>query len=140
MNNGEDPLLLSYTHTPSSTSSSAVGLLLHLQYYQRCEPMILKMRVNTKFFFWQPRYYNWLKKLIRKFTFLKLKLFENVHLLSISRNFLQTPSLDDMLLRNFTFPNSVISLKGLIKWKRGFEIFLIDHYAGDIGNKNITGK
>ena len=33
-----------------------------------------------------------------------------------------------------------ISVKDLIKWKRGFEMFFIDHYAGDIGNKNITGK
>ena len=28
-------------------------------------------------------------------------------------------------------------LKG---WKRGFEKFLVDHYAGDIGNINIVGK
>ena len=56
------------------------------------------------------------------------------------KNFLQTPSLDDMLLVIFTLSNSIISLKYLIKWKRGFEIFLIDHYAGDIGNKNIAGK
>ena len=27
-----------------------------------------------------------------------------------------------------------------IKWKKGLEIFLIEHYAGDIGNNNITGK
>ena len=27
-----------------------------------------------------------------------------------------------------------------IKWKKGFEIFLIGHYAGDIGNGNIASK
>ena len=54
------------------------------------------------------------------------------------KNFLQAPSLDDMLLVIFTLSNSIISLKYLIKWKRGFEIFLIDHYAGDIGNKKIS--
>ena len=30
-------------------------------------------------------------------------------------------------------------MKDLIRWKRGFEIFSIDHYAGDIGNNNTTG-
>ena len=28
----------------------------------------------------------------------------------------------------------------LISSETGFEIFLIDHYAGDIGYKNIAGK
>ena len=65
---------------------------------------------------------------------------QEILLLSISRNSLQTSSSGDILLVNFTLSNSFISLKDLIKWKRGFEIFLIDHYAGDIGNKNITGK
>ena len=49
-------------------------------------------------------------------------------------------SLDDMLLGNFTLPNSIISVEDLRRWKRSFEIFLIDHYAGDIGNENIAGK
>ena len=35
-----------------------MDLLIHLQYYQRCEPMILKMWVKSKFVLWQPRYYN----------------------------------------------------------------------------------
>ena len=75
----------------------------------------------------KPRYYNWLKK-IRKFTFLKYLFFENILSLSISRNSLQTPSLDDILLRNFTLSNTIISVKDLIRWKRGFDTFLIDHY------------
>ena len=65
---------------------------------------------------------------------------ENVLLLSISSNSLQTPSLDDILLGNFTLSNSIILVEDLIRWKRGFEIFLIDYYADDIGNKNIAGK
>ena len=36
--------------------------------------------------------------------------------------------------------NSIILLEDLIRWKRGFEIFLIGQYAGDIGNKIIAGK
>ena len=51
--------------------------------------------------------------------------------------FLKTPSLHDKLFENFTLPNSFIILQDL---KRGIEIFLIDHYAGDIGNKTIAGK
>ena len=47
------------------------------------------------------------------------------------------PFLDYILLGNFTLAKSIILVKDL---KRGFEIFLIDHHAGDIGNKNITGK
>ena len=36
--------------------------------------------------------------------------------------------------------NSVIFVKDQIKWIRGFELFLIDQCAGDIGNKNMAGK
>ena len=69
----EDPLPLPYTYTPSS---SIVGLLLHLQYYQRCEPIILKMWVKSKFVLWQPRFYNLLPvKRITKLTFLKYSFF-----------------------------------------------------------------
>ena len=137
MDRGKDPLLLPYTYT---TSSSIGSYLLQLQYYQRCESVTLKTWVKSKFVLWQLHYYNWLKKMIRKLTFLKYSFFENALLLSISRNSLQTPSLGDILLGNFTLTNSVISVKNLITWKRGFEIFLIKQFAGDIGNKNITGK
>ena len=70
--------------------------------------------------------------------FLKYLIFENVLLPSISRNFLQTLSLDDIILRHFTLSSSIISLKDLIRWKRDFEIFLIRLSAGDTGNNNIT--
>ena len=134
----KDPLLLPYTYTHSR---SIVDLLLHLQYYQRCKSMNLELWVKSKFVLWQTRYYNWLKKkIIREFMFLKYSLFGNVLLLSISRNSLWTPPLDDILLVNFKLSNSINSMKDLIGWKRGFAIFLIDHYAGDIGNNNITGK
>ena len=69
---------------------------------------------------------------------MKHSLSENVLLLSISRSSLQTPSLDDILLENLS--NSIIPVKDLIRLRNGFEIFLIDHYAGDIENNNITGK
>ena len=67
-------------------------------------------------------------------------MFKNVLLLSISRNSLQTPSSDNILLGSFTLPNSIILVENLTRWKRCFEIVLIDHCAGDIGNKNIAGK
>ena len=60
---------------------------------------------------------------------------ENILLLQISRNSLQTPSLDDILLGNFTLSNSIILVEDLIRPKRGFEI-----YPYDIENKNIAGK
>ena len=41
---------------------------------------------------------------------------------------------------DLTLWNLINLVEDLIRWKRGFEIFLIDHYAGDIGNKNIAGK
>ena len=71
MDRGKGPLLLPYTR-----SSSSVGLLLHLQYYQRCESMIFKVSGNVNLF-WGNRVliiYS-LKKRIRKFTFLKCSFF-----------------------------------------------------------------
>ena len=60
-------------------------------------------------------------------------------LLSISKNFLQSPSSDDTLSGNSTWSDSFILVEGLIRLKRGFNIFLIDHYVGDTWNKNIAG-
>ena len=36
--------------------------------------------------------------------------------------------------------NLVILVEDLIRSNRSFEIFLINHYAGDIGNENNDGK
>ena len=65
---------------------------------------------------------------------------EDILLLSISRNSLPTPSLDDIFLGNFALLSSSVLVEDLIRWNRGFEIFLIDQYAGDIGNTSIAGK
>ena len=94
------------------------------------------MWVKSKFVLWQLRFYNLLtEQRMRKFTFLKYSFFENVLLLVILRNSLQTPSLDDIPLGNFTLSNSVILVEHIIMWRRGFEISLIDQYAGDTENK-----
>ena len=85
--------------------------------------------MKIKFVLWQPRYYNLLTEKWDK----KIHAFEELILL-------KTPSLDDILLENFTLSNSIISVEDLIRLKRGFEIFLIDQCAGDIGNINIAGK
>ena len=71
---------------------------------------------------------------------MKHSFFENVLLLSISRSSRQTPYLDDILLENSILLNSIIPVKDLIRLKKSFEIFLIDHYASDIENNNIAGK
>ena len=65
---------------------------------------------------------------------------ENVVLLSFSRNSLQKPSLDNILLGHFTLWNSIILVKDRIKSKMHFEIYFADHYACDIGDKNIVGN
>ena len=98
--------------------------------------------MKSKFVLWQPRYYNLftVKNNKKIHVFEVLIFFENLQLLSVSRNPLQTPSLDHALFRNFTLPNSIILVEDLIRWKRGFEMFVIDHYDDDIGNKNIAGK
>ena len=41
--------------------------------------------------------------------------------LSISRNSLQTPSLDDILLENFILSNLVILVEDVLRWKRGLK-------------------
>ena len=61
-------------------------------------------------------------------------------LLSVSRNSLQTPSLVDIILRNFTLSNSTILVEDLIRWKRCSEIFLSGYCASNIANKNMAGK
>ena len=78
-------------------------------------------------------------KRIKKLTFLKYPFFlKKVLLLSISRNYMLTLFLDDTLLENFSSSNSIILVGDQIRSKRGFEIFLINNYADDIGNKNIA--
>ena len=42
----------SYTYIPSIKT---MGLLLHLQHYQRYEPMVFKMWVKSKFVLCEPR-------------------------------------------------------------------------------------
>ena len=106
---------ISYIYT---SSSSTMGPLLHLQYYQN-EPMILKMWLKGKFVLWQSRYCKLLtRKIIRNSRFWIIHFFGNVLLLSISKNSLQTPSLDYILLGNFTLSNSVILVENLIRWNR----------------------
>ena len=60
--------------------------------------------------------------------------------MSISRNSLETPSLNDIFLGNFTLSNLIILVENLIRWNRRFEMFLIDRYDGEIGNINIAGR
>ena len=79
----------------------------------------------------------WLKRGLRKFKFLKHSFFKNIQLLS-QQTFFKRYLSDYILVENFTCSNSIIIVEGLIRWKRGFEMFFIDHYVGDIGNKNIA--
>ena len=130
MDRGGEPPLFPFTITSSSSSE---GLLLYLQYYRRWEQVIFKMQMKSKFVLQQLRYDNLLtQKKIRKFMFLKYsfswKRTVNVNLKNLN------------FWGHFTLSNLIILLEDLIRWKRSFEIFLIDHYAGDIENKSIARK
>ena len=116
------------------SSSSIVGLLLHLQNYSRFEPMTIKM--------WVKRYNNlFAQKKNKKVHILEILTFwKRTVILPILKSSLQIPFLDDILWQHFTLSNSIILVKDLTRWKKRFEIFLIDQYAGDNGNKNIAGK
>ena len=72
--------------------------------------MILKMWVKSKFVLWQSLYYNLLTEKNDKqiLIFEVFIFFEKVMLLSISINYLQTPSLNDIILVNFPLSNSII--------------------------------
>ena len=59
-------------------------------------------------------------------------------LLSVSRNSFQTQSSDDTCGKFYMVKFNYFSGRPN-KVKQRFEIFLIDHYAGYIGNKNISG-
>ena len=137
MDRGKDPFFLLCNFTPFG---STLGLLLHLQYYQRYEPIILKMWVKSKFVLWQPLYFDLLTaKNNKKLTFWSTFFWELAGTVSLKKFFSNT-ILRSCAFGNFTLPDSIILVKDLIRWKTGFEIFLTDYYADDIGNKNIAGK
>ena len=79
--------------------------------------MILKMWVKSKFVLWQSLYYNLLMERNDKqiLIFEVLIFFEKVMLLSISINYLQTPSLIDITFVNFALSNSIILVEDRVR-------------------------
>ena len=71
------------------------------------------------------------EKSVRKFC--STHFYQNMQLLSLSRNYLQTPSSDDVLAGNLT-----ILVENLIRWSEVWNIFDWPHYAGDIWNISGT--
>ena len=69
---------------------------------------------------------DWLKKRVRKFTFLKHSFFWKhtvfVNLKKFSSNDIFTSS-DDILAGNFAWSNSIILVEDQIRWKRGLKHF-----------------
>ena len=97
------------------------------------------MWVKSKLVLWKPGCYNLLSKKKDKkiHKFLKYSfLWKHTVKLSISRNSVPIPSLDDKLRKNFTLPNWIMLMAELKRWKKCFEIFLIDHYADDNGKNS----
>ena len=133
LDRGKDPLLLLYTYTPSS---STVGLLLHLQYYQRCKSAFLKIRGNINVFRDnQVIIIYWVIKSIRRFTLLRYSFFWK-HTATISLKKFSS----NTIFSWYNFGKFYIVKFNYFSGKRCFEIFLIDPYANDIANKNIAGK
>ena len=79
--------------------------------------MILEMWVKSKFVLWQSLYYNLLTEKNDKqiLIFEAFIFFEKVMLLSISINYLQTPSLNDIILVNFPLSNSIILVEDRVR-------------------------
>ena len=131
MDRGKEPLLFFYTYTLSSTT---VGLLLHLQYYQSWELMIFKMCKESKFVLWQSHSYNLLTEKDKKSAFLKyLFLWERT--VTVSGKKLSS----NIVFRQNSFGKfcklNCFSGRPKIRWKICFEIFLIDHCIDDIRMK-----
>ena len=128
---------ISFNYT---SSSSTMGILLHLQYYQN-KPMILKMWLKIKFVLWQPRYCKLLtRKIKRKFAFLNYSFFWKrtaiVNLKKFSSNTVfRLYTFRELYIVKFSYfsgkPNKV---------ETGIKIFLIDTYAANIGNNNVAKK
>ena len=102
--------------------------------------MILKMWVESKFVLWQPRYYNLIKKGQENSYFWSTHLFWKPTVTVNRKKFSSSTifrwyALGKFYIAKFNYfrgrPNTV---------KKKLEWFLIDHYTGDIENKNIAGK
>ena len=83
----------------------------------------------------------WLKKKDKKIHVFKELIFLRTYFFCQSQEILFKHHLYLIYFwEQFTLSNSIILVEDLIRWMRCFEIFLIDHWAGDIGNKNIATK
>ena len=77
----------------------------------------------------------WLKKKNKNIHVFEVLIFLKTYCYCQSQEILFKSS-DDILLANFALPNSIT----LVEVREVLEIFFIDHFAGDIGNKKIAGK
>ena len=102
-----------YAYTPSSNT---LGLLLHLQYFQRCKSTIFRIWRNVNVFRDNQVIIKRNDKKDKKIhVFEVLIFFENIELLSIQGNSLQTPPLTDIILGSFTLSNSTILVEDPIQ-------------------------
>ena len=133
MDRWKKPLLFPYTYT---LSSSTVGLLLHLQYYQSWEPMIFKICKESKFVLWQSHSYNLLTEKDKKSSFLKYSfLWERTVTVSVKKLSSNIVFRRNSFGKFYIVKLNCFSGRPKIRWKRCFEIFLIDHCIDDIGIK-----
>ena len=97
------------------------------------------MRVKSKFFC-DNQFIDWKKKDKKIHGFEVLNFFSKRTVTTNLNKLSSNANVRWYIFGNFTLSNSNILVEGLIRWKGCFEIFLIDHCAGDIQNKNIGGK
>ena len=96
------------------------------------------MWVKRKFVLWQHRYNNLLTEKKSKKVYVSEAINFWKYAVIVNLNKFSSDTIFRLYTRGkFTWSNSVILVEALIRWKRGYDIFLIDYYAGNFGNKNI---
>ena len=141
MDKGKDQLLFPYTYIsycPCGTPIIPATLIEMWTWLLKCGQKVNLLFVNHVIITY------WPEKSKRKFTLLKYSFFFFFFFLRRTVTYVNLFSSNSIfrgyVLWKFTLSNLIILVEDLIRWKRDFEIFLIGYYAGDIRNKNITGK
>ena len=100
--------------------------------------MILKMWVKSKFVLWKPPHYKLLEKSKKIYDFEALTVSKTYCYGQsqeiIFKHHLQMVYFQQILHSQIQF----FLVEELIRWKKAFETFLIDHYTGDIDDIDIA--
>ena len=96
------------------------------------------MWVKRKFVLWQHRYNNLLTEKQSKKVYVSEAISFWKYAVIVNLNKFSSNTTFRWYFRGkCTWSNSIFLVEDLISWKRGYDVFWIDYYAGNIGNKNI---